>query len=327
LNEKDSLIIWNTTKDSVIEPFKRDDQILENSLFRLGRFEEFVKKSPRILGGGFDWNEFDPELIVQANEFELYNATGLKPDECSISIVVRDKALKRFCCPIDKNLKDLNGYEISLKETFGELSRSEHFEVSIYARPSNDGQRAENVAQSRFQIVAQKNFKITSELDTTRIPVVWVDEERMMDRAGSRDCIWRIEWADEPKDNESNRIYDFSLNDDIINILEIWINERYRKFFKKREKSPAEASIFKKQMLSEIYQSIFARICESDEPITNPRGLIALADSYLSRTGNMSLDELRHSMQNKDQQALLRSVGVGISGLRNELLGIKRGGK
>ena len=217
--------------------------------------------------------------------------------------------------------------KLRLIDDFKKLSRSCNFEISIYLHPIDDAQNNKGLAKSRFDILSSKDFKIAPAELERQIPIVWVDEQTMEKKVGTRDCIWRIEWLESNKlDDELKEKDQFSfyLDNEIEDVLEIWFNEKFRIFFKKNEKVGLRASLHKKQISAEIYAEIFRKVCESNEEPSNPRGLLALVESLSIRRMMMDLEELRMNYRVHDPEAFLRSIGNKIVDIDLDLLGIRK---
>ena len=289
--------------------------------------EEPSQSGYRTISSELDWALFDPKLSVMIRKDSIKDMTGFSPSECRLSIVIRDRDFKRFIHAGEFSPSDDSLDEIRLIDDFKKLSRSCNFEISIYLHPIDDAQNNKGLAKSRFDILSSKDFKIAPAELERQIPIVWVDEQTMEKKVGTRDCIWRIEWLESNKLDDELQEKDhftFYLDNEIEDVLEIWFNEKFRIFFKKNEKVGLRASLHKKQISAEIYAEIFRKVCESNEEPSNPRGLLALVESLSIRRMMMDLEELRMNYRVHDPEAFLRSIGNKIVDIDLDLLGIRK---
>ena len=161
MNQNRNHFIMNDISNSIVEPFKRDDDLLsESSLCIFPSLEEPSQSGYRTISSELDWALFDPKLSVMIRKDSIKDMTGFSPSECRLSIVIRDRDFKRFIhagefSPSDDSLDD-----IRLIDDFNKLSRSCNFEISIYLHPIDDAQNNKGLAKSRFDILSSKDFKI-----------------------------------------------------------------------------------------------------------------------------------------------------------------------
>ena len=328
MTENRNYFIMNDISNNIVEPFKRDDDLLsESSLCIFPSLEEPSQSGYRTISSEQDWALFDPKLSVLIANDSIKEKTGFSPSECGLSIIIRDRDYKRFIHAGEFSPSDDSLDEIRLLDDFNQLSRSCNFEISIYLHPINDAQNKQGFAKSRFDILSSKDFKIAPAELERQIPIVWVDDETMEKKVGARDCIWRIEWLESDKlddELEEKDQFSFYLDNEIEDVLEIWFNEKFRIFFKKNEKVGLRSSLHKKQISAEIYSEIFRKVCESNEEPSNPRGLLALVESLSIRRMMMNLEELRFNYKAYDPEAFLRSIGNRIVDIDLDLLGIRK---
>ena len=136
--------IWHEINNDLVEPFQRSDGLLEKCCLRIDPgSEEFSEAEFRTISRDMDWEKFAPQLDIQVDIDRIEKEVGLSPSECTLSVVIRDRDLMRFIHQGDYALTDENRDEISLLETFEELSRSCNFEISVYLRPKEDAERKE----------------------------------------------------------------------------------------------------------------------------------------------------------------------------------------
>ena len=105
---------WNASETEPIEPFGVSQKALDECKLRLQPGEDFMTTDVWSVEDPSFWDVFAPELIIELDAEDLQDATGLKPDDATLSVVIRDRELNKFLKVEEWPVWDLPDTAVSL---------------------------------------------------------------------------------------------------------------------------------------------------------------------------------------------------------------------
>lgn len=287
---------WNASETEPVEPFGVSQKALDECKLRLQPGGDFKTAGLWSLEDPDFWDVFAPELIIELDAEDLQDATGLKPDDANLSVVIRDRELNRFLKVEEWQLWDLPDAAVSLSSHVGKFSHSERLDICVLVSPASSEERGAGVANIRGDVVARKTFRIRAVTQKSKFPHRWMKPEDFRALGVADDTIWLVNWLGEDLDRPP------------VETLEIWLNEAHREKFKVLSMGDEGARLFQHDMAAAIFTEVALAVLYSDqEEPTEPTGTLQIISDELSEASGLTFAEMRLKLESHGGPSLVRA--------------------
>lgn len=305
---------WNSfTEKEPVWPFEKVDEALEETGLRLALSKEFDPSPHRPFTQNpiLDPAAFAPQVKLVIDQDLLAEKSGLSAKQLMASVVVRDRAIRRFICVGSWPCEEANGKVISVDEAVIE-SLSGRRDVEIVALLTPIKNSGKYFLGDR---IAEKVFECGVAGDTRGgFPMTIIDpSEPYWDKAYSEDTAWYISW-------KAHAMFDSK--NDAEHVLKVVYNKQCAdKILHFENDGNRAAGLFNVEMAVEVfhevacvylappkdstdppdftkpgfYPKIVTAICKMMDVETSLSGYDQLKQEYRAKVGFMSL--LRSKLQ------------------------------
>ncbi len=303
-----SNVKWRASEFQHIEPFLRSDETLNTCTLRISRSEEHSVTPTRNIDSLEFWSDFAPEIRIVVDETKLADEIGIRSNELSVAVVLRDYILNRFVKVQEWELDNLPDTPITLTSEWQEISKSPNIDITIVVTPTENKERQYGTATHRGDVVASRTFKIRDFRQRPSFPKMWMQSSDFAHRGCSSDTVWLLNWLAEDYERP------------IHECLELWVNEKYRDKFDVLNSENQYTNPFKSEMASAVLSEIVQRVFENSEPPLEEFGLKAQILEMLSDASQLQSEEVLLMVERPDFIGLSHAWIQQYTGLNSAML-------
>ena len=287
---------WNASETEPVEPFGVSRTALNECKLRLQPGESFMTTGLWSVEDPNFWDVFAPELIIKLDAEDLRDATGLEPDDATLSVVIRDRELNKFLKVEEWQVWAIPDTAVSLSLHARNFSHSERLDICVHVSPASSEERGAGVVENRSEVVARKVFQIRAITQKSKFPHRWVKPEDLRALGVADDTIWLVNWLGEDLDRPP------------VETLEIWLNEAHREKFKILPMGGDAARLFQHEMAAAIFTEVALAVLSSDqEEPTEPMGTLQIISEELSDASGLTLAEMRSNLESHGGASRVRA--------------------
>jgi hypothetical protein len=210
--------MWTTFSETQEAwPFAKLDDALEETSIRFTPTEDFDESSQYVFQQNpiVDGDDFLPEIKIAVDFDALTEATGLQKNQIQISVVVRDRAIRRFIQVARFSGDEANGQIVAIDgAVLEQLSGRRDLEIVTIATPAkklDDYQPGDRIGEKVFVCKVPGETK-------GGFPIAIIDpSEPHWDKSYSENTAWYISW-------QANSIFDSGK--EAIDVLTIVYNKQ-----------------------------------------------------------------------------------------------------
>lgn len=310
---------WSATENRVIQPYKRADSTLQRVRFRTHPGEEFGTERTWWFDRDRVPVPFSPELDLDVDVEVLADAVEIPLGDLRASVVVRDRAVKRWTVVRSWPLSELpDAFVVPLDER--EFALGRRMEFVLMVTPSNDLPVREGRAYRKDQVVAEVAFEASVRKDGSRFNVATMPPEWFEENGLPKDTIWAIDWDSRDPAVEP------------IAALTVVVNERHAELLQRAFGSEAGADALATQIAIDVFvEASMVAIENAEEFQQEPSTLLGSVLNGLGIDDASDFEALREKVTDDDGRvtalSLIRARAQSRIGLARALDRMERGNR
>lgn len=255
---------WRVSENRPLAPFPQDRHALDATAFTpFAGDEPHTDISTYFIPENFDSNDFRPTIRLAVDVTELERNIGIRADDLSISLTVRDHATKNYSC---LNSWPVTNFPIKYDYPANELDRfSFRNNLTFCVVVSIPEELPRRFGQPHFpgSVLAEKRFHVRKEPIAPQFPIKIQPPEFFVGRGLPNDTLWVVDvGADVTQSAEA--------------AVTIYLNQIAAKKLNKAFSGNVAGGLLKNQILSEIFTEVCQRVLLSqwNEPVEEEDSLI-----------------------------------------------------
>jgi len=280
-----SRINWHASETVNIEPFRVAPAAFSGSGIRLSGSEDFSQSETVELESLAEWNESQPELLIDIDARQLAEQTGVAEDELLVSLVIRDRSLNRFFHSVSWPLSEIPLSPVSLDLYLKDSSWGEKIDICLYLTPKSARHRGERVASSRGAVLGKKVFRCRHDLAGSNFPKRWVSPAELEEAGYGKETLFAIHWRGT------------NLNAPPQDLFQVWLNEELKAQYLALDAGDKAGQLLQRMIAAEILTELVLQVLRDETDPDSLDGLIQVVSDALQKVTRMELPQLREEFQ------------------------------
>lgn len=235
---------WSATENRFVEPYARSQSAFENVKFRLSKSVDFSPESVYWLEPEEIPIPFQPEIYLDIDKAALENESHLSANDLCLSLIIRDKAAKRWECietfPINDHPEHFS-FAKSLTEGFA-IARS--LEFAALVTPVRHLEFRPGRAYKRQHIISECSFQVNDRREGARFPIRVVDASWFEQNRYPEATVWTTHWKHSDVSRPPSET------------LDIMVNEKYADQLQRALAGEETAGTLGNQIAAEIFAEV-----------------------------------------------------------------------
>ncbi|MEX2535031.1 MAG: hypothetical protein WD273_05465 [Trueperaceae bacterium] len=263
--------LWSATETRTIEAYSRSDNAQNETRFRVSDQSAFSEEPSYWLESDELTVPFHPAFRLAVNDELLEKEAHISPDDLTLSLIIRDRAIKRWEVVETIPLIDRPDIVDFSSEVLSRFAGPRRLEFVSLVAPSYSLPYVPGRAYKPQHVISQRSFEVNLRREGTRFPVRVVPPEWFTERNLPRDTVWTTDWKSQ----------DFRLSP--AEVLDVVINENHANALQGILGDSDARGIMGNQIACDIFAEVsYVVLSNAEEFIAEPSTMLG---TVLSRLG------------------------------------------